>query len=124
MRQTSVRDQRGRGLIGFVAAIVVVGFVGYSLKQIFVVKHRHDELEQFTGDLLADATRRKLDVDTVRGEVLRKGRELGVPMDPNMLQISTDNNGWKLHYEWQDVVALPGYNYTWDFEITHIWKKF
>ena len=41
-------DQRGRGWIGFLIALIVVGFALVSLKQYYDVKHKYDEITDYT----------------------------------------------------------------------------
>ena len=116
--------ESGRGFIGFIIAILVVGFVGYSLKQVYIVKARYDDFDVYCHDLLADATRRKATVDDVKFDVIKKAKELGVPIDPKVLEVTGDAGGWRIRYTYDDPVKLPGYTYVPHFVIDHTWKKF
>ena len=119
------RLEAGRGVIGFLIALVLVILVGMSLRAFYRVKHAADVMDGFTYELIQRADRSKMSADDVKEALIKKGSELGLTL-PKAAEISVmnDQNGWKVDFEFQDTVFLPGYSFPWNTKINKSWTRF
>ena len=126
MRATGIGgDQRGRGWIGFLFALIVVGFLLFSLKQFYDVKHKYDEINDFTLSQIKGMDRRQKSDEDIRFELVKKMRELGITVkDPSKVQIDNEQSAIRVHYEWDDVVQIPWYPVPRHYVLDVSWTRF
>jgi len=123
-RRPIFADQHGRGFIGFIIALIVVGYVGISLVSTFKVKNRYDKMTDFVGEALKEAERLELSVEEVKFMIVKKAKELGVPGEPGAIEVSRDSKRWRVHYEWDDVIVIPGFSHEQHFVVDKTWTRF
>lgn len=123
--QGRVRREHGKGVIGFIVALVVVMFGGNALFQAFKVKNRADVMQDFVRKALGEAQQMKWDTDKLRMEIVKKAKEIGAPIPAGeKLEVQVDDARWWVHFEWDDTMTIPGYTHTWHFVVDETWKRF
>ena len=119
------RDQSGKGVIGLLVALIVVGYIGNAAWQVFQVKSKRDKMLDFVEKAVSDAERAHLDAETVRFTLVKKASELGIPLaDASAIEVTRGSGRWRVHFEWDDTVKFPGVNQTKHYIIDHTFKIF
>jgi hypothetical protein len=121
----SQNRESGRGFIGFLVAIVVVGLVAYSLKQYYTVKSRFDTLDEFAYAAIQTADQKHKTEDDVRFEILKKAKEIGAPIGgATAIEVKNDQTGWRLRFAWDDELVIPGYRKKFHYVVDKNFRRF
>ena len=118
-------DESGRGFFGFLIALVAVVLLFMSLRAFYVVKHKADLMDAFSYEVIQNADRMKWTVEDVKAEIIKKGSELGIVLPKaDRIEVLNDTNGWKLRFEFEDTVFLPGFSFRWKTTVDKGWTRF
>ena len=119
--------QAGKGLIGFLIALVVVGYAGIALKEILGHRHREREMADHIEKTLASASRANLSEEKVRMQVVKRAKELGIGVsewDDKNLELTVKGDRWTIRFRWSDDFSVPGFSTVRKYEIERTWTKF
>lgn len=119
------RGEQGRGVIAFIIALVLLIFGARVLKEVYSFKSKYNTLDDYAYETLGNAERQKLSAEDIRSEILKKARELNVPIKrADDIQVSRETTRWQLRVEWDDTLVLPGYSRTEHFVIDKSWTRY
>ena len=106
--------QRGEGRAGcifWVLVLVVAALIGFK---VVPVKYANSQIYDFMYEQAKFA--QQAPTERIRKEVLRKARELNIPLDPKKLSIRRRGGRIQIELEYEEVLRFPGYTYTWHFK--------
>src|SRR5690242_15495028 len=116
--------ESGRGMIGFLVALVLVIYGGMALKSYYQIKSKHDQLDDFVEATIRDADTRHMNEDQVRFEIFKRAKELDIPLsDDKAVEVRSNSAGWMARVEWDDVFRIPGYSSVVHYSVEKEWKK-
>ena len=78
------------------------------------VKYRNSQIYDFMYEQAKYAQQAR--PERIRKDVLRRARELKIPLDPKKLVIKRQGGRIFLQMEYEEVIEFPGYTYTWHFK--------
>lgn len=117
--------EAGRGYIGLLVALVVVGFGVHAARTYFAISSRANALTDFSYEILKTADRQKKTAEDLRFDIYKKAQELGVPLkDERRIDVVRDDQGWRVRLEWHDTFQVPGFSRELHHVIDHRWKRF
>ena len=105
---------RGEGRIGclfWLAVLAVVVLVGIKMVP---VKYASAKLFDFMDEQAKFA--QKTTPDRMKKTILRRARELQVPLDPKRLTVSKRGGRIRIQAAYEVPIEFPGYTYVWQFE--------
>jgi hypothetical protein len=106
--------QRGEGRAGcifWLAVLLITGLIGFK---VVPVKYRNSQIYDFMYEQAKYAQQAR--PDRIRKDILRRARELKIPLDPKKLVVKRQGGRIFLQMEYDEVINFPGYTYTWHFK--------
>lgn len=106
--------QRGEGRAGcifWVFVLLITALIGFK---VVPVKYRNSQIYDFMYEQAKYAQQAR--PERIRKDVLRRARELKIPLDPKKLVIKRQGGRILLQMEYEEVLEFPGYTYTWHFK--------
>jgi hypothetical protein len=117
--------QSGRGIIGLIIAVVVVGFAFTVGRAFYAVKHKFDVMDDFAYEQIKSADVQKHSVDDVKFAIYKQIRELNIPINRvDDIEVTNDSAGWHVHFSWSETVKVPGYEKEFRYIVDKNWKRF
>lgn len=106
--------QRGEGRVGCLFWLVVLAIVALVGIKMVPVKYASAQLFDFMDEQAKFA--QKTTPDQMKKTILRRARELQVPLDPKRLTVTKRGGRIRIKAAYEVPVEFPGYTYVWQFE--------
>jgi len=108
------RRERGEGQFGCLVGLVVLLLAGLVAYKLIPVKVKAADLRETVVNEARSAG--QLKDPTLLGNIVNKGKLLGLPVAPEDVKIRRANNYIYIDVEYTVPVEFPGYTYQWHFE--------
>ncbi|MCB1034141.1 MAG: hypothetical protein KDD47_09945 [Acidobacteria bacterium] len=112
-------SQKGEGTLGCIFWSLLLLVVVVAAWKMVPVKVATAEFHDFMDDQARGADRRS--EESIRKAILKKARDLDLPVDPKDLVVVLTRDDIKMEVEYTVPVDFPGFTYDWDF---HYAEKF
>ena len=106
--------QRGEGRAGCIFWAIVLLITALIGLKVVPVKYANSQIYDFMYEQAKFA--QQVPASRIRKDVLRKARELNLPLDPKKLVVKRGVGRILIELEYDEVLEFPGYTYTWHFE--------
>jgi len=106
-----LRREKGEGQFGCLVGLIVLAIGIFIAYKMIPVKVKAAELRQEVVDEAKSAGTHG--DDKIRGNILRKAREDGLPVTEDDIKIVRANNEITVDVEYTVPVEFPGYTYQW-----------
>lgn len=106
--------QRGEGRVGCLFWAVVLAIVVLIGIKMVPVKYASSQLFDFMDEQAKFA--QKTTPDGMKKAILRRARELQVPLDPKRVTVKKSGGRIRIEAAYEVPVKFPGYTYVWKFE--------
>jgi len=106
--------QRGEGRAGcifWVIVLLITGLIGFK---VVPVKYANSQIYDFMYEQAKYAQQAR--PDRIKKDILRRARELRLPLDPKKLTVQRRGGRILIQLEYDEVLEFPGYTYHWHFE--------
>ncbi len=108
------RRQRGEGRLGCLFWGIVLAIVILIAIKAVPVKYSSSKLFDFMDEQAKFAQQVK--PDYMKRAILRKARELELPLDPKRLTVEKTGGRIRIRASYEVPLEFPGYTYIWHFE--------
>jgi hypothetical protein len=106
--------QRGEGRIGCLFWLIVLAVVALVGVKMVPVKYKSSQLYDFMYEQAKYA--QQTSPDEMKKALLRKARDLQLPVDPKRLTVSKRGERIRIECSYEVPIEFPGYTYVWHFE--------
>ena len=105
--------QRGEGRVGCLFWAVIFAVIALIAVKAVPVKYRSSQLFDFMDEQAKFAQQSRPDI--MKKAILRRSRELQLPLDPKKLTVSKAGGRIRIQAEYMVPLEFPGYTYEWHF---------
>lgn len=106
--------QRGEGRVGCLFWAVIFAVIALIAVKAVPVKYRSSQLFDYMDEQAKFA--QQTTPDRMKKAILRRARELQIPLDPKKLSVSKAGGRIRIQAEYMVPLEFPGYTYEWNFE--------
>lgn len=106
--------QRGEGRVGCIFWVIVLAIAALIAFKMVPVKYASSQLFDFMDEQAKFA--QQTTPDRMKKAILRKARELEIPLDPKHLTVSKRGGRIRIDAAYTVPLEFPGYTYYWSFE--------
>ena len=108
----------GGGRVGFVIALVVVGYAGLAGWSFLPVRIAHYELEEKVKEILKfRGTAAYVDCRELRSRVHREARKAKIPLEMEDITCKHNKKDWRITVSYEREFSVPGYSKVIEWEI-------
>ena len=106
--------ERGEVRVGTIVWILVFVVVAIVCKEAIPVKIRSSQFQDYMVETAKFASH--LSNDKLEKEILRKARDLDIPVNAKSVEVRKSNGRIRIRAEYTIPLEFPGYTYNWKFE--------
>ena len=121
------KTSAGGSRFGFLIAVIVCAYAGWAIYQYMPLRTQSYEFREKVKEVLKFSGvehQGNISVEEMRQLMMKKAKELRVPLLEKNLDVVKDENKWRVTAHWEVPYKIPGYGTTIAYSIDESWTNY